>query len=127
MLALVKYLLVALVALFALTNAQCSSNLGVCYRTLKGRDFSGWYQECSDKIQKQGVRLGVWKASVGNWNSGGQGCQCTYSSTVPGVWQTVRRSLWDRAIDKKHDCSDALYQNVCPIGQGQVSYTFACR
>ncbi|KAI8075947.1 uncharacterized protein B0P05DRAFT_547052 [Gilbertella persicaria] len=127
MLAFINFFVVTLVAVFTLANAQCASNLGTCYSSLAGRDFSGWYQECSDKIQNQGLKAGTWKATVGNWDSGGQGCECIYTSSVPGAWQIARRSLWDKVIDKKHECNNSIYYNVCKFGDGQVNYSFKCR
>lgn len=104
-------------------NAGCISNLGTCYKTLKGRDFLGWYNECTDKIDKMGG-MSPWKATAGNPN--GQHCSCVYTSTVPGAWEFARKSLKERVIEKNHECSDALYLNVCDIGEGQVTLNFNC-
>lgn len=109
--------------LIKFANAGCTSNLGTCYQTLKGRDFSGWYNECTDKIDKMGG-LGPWKAIAGDPK--GQHCACVYTSSVPGAWGIARKSLKERVIDKNHECSSALYMNVCDYGEGQVTLQFNC-
>lgn len=119
-----------LVSTLAGLLAPTVSSAGASYSShLPSRDFSGWYQNCMDKIASQSCFS--CSAEVSN-DSGG--CKCTYFSEIPGAWGGARQSLWDLVINEDHSCSDALldYENKSdtggPWGGGiqHVYLTFSC-
>ncbi|KAG0048919.1 hypothetical protein BGZ83_006185 [Gryganskiella cystojenkinii] len=55
-----------------------------CMSHIAGADYTGWYQDCANKIAVQGGD-GPWFGSAGNWPSG-PGCACQYTSSFNGAW-----------------------------------------
>lgn len=111
--------LAALVGLFAVP-AVAQLQVG-CTEYIKGRDFSGWYQQCMDQIANQ-----VCDPCGGSVSNDSGGCTCTYLSEVPGAWAGARQSVWDNAINKHHDCSGAYFLYKDAVNGAVVAITWSC-
>ncbi|KAK2831018.1 hypothetical protein FQN49_007085 [Arthroderma sp. PD_2] len=108
------------------TPQGAAAGVSACYYNTEGADYSGWYQECMDKLAKsiQGSSSGSgYEATAGNITER-SGCVCSYGerrksfSSAEKEWPTARQKLWDDIVNKDHTCNEAIFF-FRPEGEGE--------